>query len=76
MKMVLYLLSVRTSFPSTPNIRGIDGPQRSMSNIPTLWPLAHKVDANCTVAVLLPTPPLPDKTTMVSPTPDNTVSEN
>lgn len=65
---------VSTSRPSAPSMRGIEGPHRSMSSTPTEWPFALRVAASWTVAVLFPTPPFPDSTNIVCPTPASTGS--
>ena len=47
---------------SRPRRRGIDGPVRSMSRIPTEWPARDSESASWVVMDDLPTPPLPDST--------------
>ena len=47
---------------SRPRRRGIDGPVRSMSRIPTEWPASDKESASWVVMEDLPTPPLPERT--------------
>ena len=59
---------------SMPKKRGIEGPVRSMSRTPTLWPWRDKVRASCDVTLDLPTPPLPDNMRMISLIPDNDIS--
>jgi hypothetical protein len=45
-----------------PKRRGMEGPVRSMSRIPTEWPASERERASCVVIEDLPTPPLPDRT--------------
>ena len=40
----------------------MEGPVRSMSRIPTEWPVRVRESANCVVIEDLPTPPLPERT--------------
>lgn len=47
---------------SRPTKRGIEGPVRSMSRIPTDLPCKESARASCRVTEDLPTPPLPDRT--------------
>ena len=47
---------------SRPRRRGIEGPVRSMSRIPTEWPARDSESASWVVMDDLPTPPLPDST--------------
>lgn len=47
---------------SIESIRGIEGPVRSMSRIPTEWPASESDRASCVVTDDFPTPPLPDRT--------------
>lgn len=47
---------------SSPTRRGIDGPVRSMSRIPTDLPCSDKARASWSVTEDLPTPPLPERT--------------
>lgn len=47
---------------SRPRRRGIDGPVRSMSRMPTDLPAKDRERASWVVMEDLPTPPLPDKT--------------
>jgi hypothetical protein len=47
---------------STPKRRGIEGPVRSMSRIPTEWPARERESASCVVTEDFPTPPLPERT--------------
>lgn len=47
---------------SRPRRRGIEGPVRSMSRIPTEWPASDSESASWVVMDDLPTPPLPDST--------------
>jgi hypothetical protein len=51
-----------TVCPSSPSIRGMEGPQMSTSSSPTERPCAASVNASCAENVDLPTPPLPDST--------------
>ena len=46
---------------SMPRKRGMEGPVRSTSRMPTEWPARHSERASCVVTDDLPTPPLPDK---------------
>src|SRR3990172_349673 len=46
-------------WPFRPSIAGTQGPFRSTSRMPTLWPARAKASARFTVTMLLPTPPLP-----------------
>ena len=45
-----------------PRKRGIDGPVRSMSRMPTERPARQSDKASCVVTEDLPTPPLPERT--------------
>ena len=54
-----------TLSPATPIIVGCDGPQMSMSSRPTCLSMPASPRAICAENVLLPTPPLPDKTKIV-----------
>ena len=45
--------------------RGIDGPVRSMSNMPTEGPASERDSASCVVIEDLPTPPFPERTWLV-----------
>lgn len=47
---------------SWPTNRGMEGPVRSMSRIPTDFPRRESARASCSVTEDLPTPPLPDRT--------------
>ena len=47
---------------SRPRRRGIEGPVRSMSRIPTEWPARDSESASWVVMDDLPTPPLPEST--------------
>lgn len=47
---------------SRPTRRGIEGPVRSMSRIPTDLPWRVSARASCSVTLDLPTPPLPERT--------------
>ena len=47
---------------SRPRRRGMEGPVRSISRIPTDLPARHKESASCVVMEDLPTPPLPERT--------------
>ena len=47
---------------SRPRRRGIEGPVRSMSSIPTEWPASDSESASWVVMEDLPTPPLPERT--------------
>ena len=47
---------------SRPRRRGIEGPVRSMSRMPTEWPARDSESASWVVMDDLPTPPLPDRT--------------
>lgn len=47
---------------SRPSRRGMEGPVRSMSRIPTEWPVRDKESASWVVMDDLPTPPLPERT--------------
>ena len=47
---------------SMPRKRGIEGPVRSMSRMPTEWPARERERASWVVMEDLPTPPLPDRT--------------
>lgn len=47
---------------SMPNRRGIEGPVRSMSRIPTLWPARERERASWVVIEDFPTPPFPERT--------------
>lgn len=47
---------------SSPTRRGMDGPVRSMSRMPTDLPCRERARASCSVTEDLPTPPLPDRT--------------
>lgn len=47
---------------SIPKRRGIDGPVRSMSSIPTDFPASERESASWVVIEDLPTPPLPEST--------------
>ena len=49
---------------SRPRRRGIDGPVRSISSIPTDLPARERDSASCVVIEDLPTPPLPERTCM------------
>ena len=51
-----------TFWSSRPRRRGIDGPVRSMSRMPTLWPWEVRERASWRVTEDLPTPPLPEST--------------
>jgi len=44
-------------------MRGMLGPQRSTSSMPTRLPARENANASCEATVDLPTPPLPDMTT-------------
>lgn len=46
---------------SNPSNLGIEGPVRSMSRIPTLWPCEESERASWRVTDDLPTPPLPER---------------
>src|SRR5437667_6958367 len=50
-------------WPRMPSIWGTQGPFRSTSSTPTLWPCRARARARFTVVMLLPTPPLPLMTT-------------
>jgi hypothetical protein len=50
---------------SMPKKRGMLGPVRSISRTPTVWPCSESVRASCVVMLLLPTPPLPDRTSTI-----------
>src|SRR5882762_8188586 len=52
-----------------PNIRGTLGPYTSASSRPTLCPSLDKTIARLTASVVFPTPPLPEPTAMIAPTP-------
>src|ERR1700676_428957 len=52
-----------------PNIRGTFGPYTSASSRPTLCPSLDKTIARLTASVVFPTPPLPEPTAMIAPTP-------
>src|SRR4029077_9099051 len=66
--------SIRLS-PSTlgcalmPSIRGTLGPYTSASSNPTLYPSLDNPIARLTASVVFPTPPLPEPTAMIAPTP-------
>ncbi len=47
---------------SRPRKRGMEGPVRSMSRIPTEWPASDSESATWVVIEDLPTPPLPERT--------------
>lgn len=47
---------------SMPRKRGMEGPVRSMSRIPTEWPARERDSASWVVMEDLPTPPLPERT--------------
>ncbi len=47
---------------SMPSKRGMDGPVRSMSRIPTERPASERESASWVVMEDLPTPPLPERT--------------
>ena len=47
---------------SSPSRRGMEGPVRSMSRIPTDFPARERDKASWVVTEDLPTPPLPDRT--------------
>jgi len=47
---------------SRPRRRGMEGPVRSMSRMPTDLPARERESASCVVMEDLPTPPLPDST--------------
>jgi hypothetical protein len=47
---------------SMPSMRGMEGPVRSMSRMPTEWPADERERASCVVTEDLPTPPLPERT--------------
>lgn len=47
---------------SMPSRRGMDGPVRSMSRIPTEWPARERESASWVVMEDFPTPPLPERT--------------
>lgn len=47
---------------SRPRRRGMEGPVRSMSRIPTEWPARESESASWVVMEDLPTPPLPERT--------------
>ena len=47
---------------SRPRRRGMEGPVRSMSRIPTEWPACDNESASWVVIEDLPTPPLPERT--------------
>ena len=47
---------------SRPRRRGMEGPVRSMSRMPTEWPARDKERASWVVMEDLPTPPLPERT--------------
>ena len=47
---------------SMPRRRGMEGPVRSMSRMPTLCPARDRESASCVVMEDLPTPPLPERT--------------
>lgn len=47
---------------SMPKRRGMDGPVRSMSRIPTFWPASDRERASWVVIEDFPTPPLPERT--------------
>lgn len=47
---------------SRPRSRGMEGPVRSMSRIPTDLPARERDSASCVVIEDLPTPPLPERT--------------
>ena len=51
---------------SRPRRRGIEGPVRSMSRMPTEWPARDSESASWVVMEDLPTPPLPERTWVVS----------
>src|SRR5258708_17612998 len=63
-------LSPRTfGWASRQNIRGTLGPYTSASSRPTLCPSLDKTIARLTASVVFPTPPLPEPTAMIAPTP-------
>lgn len=45
-----------------PKRRGIEGPVRSISSIPTEWPARERDRASWVVTEDFPTPPLPERT--------------
>ena len=47
---------------SIPKRRGIEGPVRSISRMPTEWPARERERASWVVIEDLPTPPLPERT--------------
>ena len=47
---------------SRPSRRGIEGPVRSISRMPTEWPARERESASWIVMEDLPTPPLPERT--------------
>lgn len=47
---------------SMESMRGIEGPVRSMSRMPTDWPARDRERASWVVTEDLPTPPLPERT--------------
>src|SRR2546422_22645 len=55
--------AIPNCWPRMPSIWGTQGPFRSTSNTPTLWPCRARARARFTVVMLLPTPPLPLMTT-------------
>jgi hypothetical protein len=50
---------------SIPRRRGMEGPVRSMSRIPTEWPERERERASWVVMEDFPTPPLPDRTLLL-----------
>lgn len=44
----------------------MEGPVKSTSRMPTEWPAEASDNANCVVTDDLPTPPLPERTCLVS----------
>jgi len=47
---------------SIPKRRGMEGPVRSISRIPTDFPASERESASCVVMEDFPTPPLPERT--------------
>src|SRR5580700_103580 len=66
---MIVLSAVCRGLPLTASNFGIDGPKMSASSTPTLRPRSRKASARLTAVVDLPTPPLPDATAMMAPTP-------
>ena len=60
-----------TVLPTTPAMRGIDGPHMSTSRRPTSYPREDRACATWVDTVLLPTPPLPLSTSTTWDTSDS-----